>query len=273
MKNVILNADDFGKSPNRNRAVDDCFRQGLISTAGLIVTGKHLQDAVEYINRGGYVGIIHLHFNLSANLLNEDSGDKPLTEAMSKDPFFCTDGKFSPYKGLPNKLKDIFKWREVYLELVAQYKKFIEVTGGKADYKHVDFHLWYNQSWPVSVALNLFTWRYRMKSVRYWGVHQKNKRRCQLFRMISWNPFVKYVPATNIDYYLSKKHLFDKYNTIELYCHPNYKDGVFLDDSPSYLKHDRQPMLIQIQNLKDADSFVLLSWRDFCGTNDKPGKC
>lgn len=60
MKQVILNADDFGKSPNRNRAIDDCFRLGLISSAGLIVTGKHLKDAVEYINKGGYAGKIHL---------------------------------------------------------------------------------------------------------------------------------------------------------------------------------------------------------------------
>ena len=42
----ILNADDFGKSPGRNEAVDAAFRQGLISSAGLIVTGKYVDDAV-----------------------------------------------------------------------------------------------------------------------------------------------------------------------------------------------------------------------------------
>lgn len=262
MKHVILNADDFGKSPNRNRAVDDCFKQGLISSAGLIVTGKHLQDAVEYIKRGGYVGKIHLHFNLSTNLLHEDPDDIPLTEVMRKDSFFCTAGKFTKYKGLPKKISDIVKWRVVYQELVAQYKKFIEVTDGKADYKHVDFHLWYNLTWPVSVALNLFTWKYKIKSVRYIGIHQQKSRRYRLFRLVSWNPFVKYVPATNIDYYLSKKHLFDKYETIELYCHPNYKDGVFLDDSPSYLKHDRQPMMRHMQLLKESGDIELFSWRD-----------
>ena len=153
MIQVILNADDFGKSPNRNRAVDDCFKQGLISSAGLIVTGKHLQDAVGYINRGEYVGKIHLHFNLSTSLLNEDPDDIPLTEIMRKDSFFCTAGKFTKYKGLSKNVSDIVKWKVVYHELVAQYKKFIEVTDGKADYNHVDFHLWYNLTWPVSVAL------------------------------------------------------------------------------------------------------------------------
>lgn len=38
MKRVILNADDFGKSPRRNQAVNDAFKYGFITSAGLIVT-------------------------------------------------------------------------------------------------------------------------------------------------------------------------------------------------------------------------------------------
>ena len=48
MKRVILNADDFGKSPQRNQAIDDAFKQGLINSAGLIVTGQYLQEAIDY---------------------------------------------------------------------------------------------------------------------------------------------------------------------------------------------------------------------------------
>lgn len=266
MMKIILNADDFGKSPGRNRAIDDSFKQGLICSAGLIVTGKHLKEALDYIDTGGYYKKIHLHLNLSANLLQEDSDDTPLTEAMRKDSFFCTNGKFTPYKGLPHKFSDIFKWRIVYREIVAQYKKFIEITKGKADYKHVDFHLWYNLTYPVSVALNLFTIFHNIKTVRYIGVHQINNnnkvyekmfKRC---RILSWNPCVKSIPATNIDYYLSKKELFKNYRIFELFCHPHYKNGVFLDDSPSYLKHDRQPMPQQIQMLKESENIEFLSW-------------
>lgn len=85
---IILNADDFGKSTERNRAVDDCFKQGLISSAGLIVTGKHLPEAVDYIKKGGCAEKVHLHVNISANLLHEDSEDAPLTDSMRHDPFF-----------------------------------------------------------------------------------------------------------------------------------------------------------------------------------------
>ena len=169
MVRIILNADDFGKSPERNRAIDDSFKMGLVRSTSLIVTGKYLQDAVEYINKGDYVGNVHLHLNLSTSPLknSEGSEDEPLTTAVKNDPFFCVDGKFKPYKGLPRKfLSGVFKWKEVYRELVAQYNKFIEVTQGKGNYEHVDFHSWYNLTWPVSIALNVFTRKYHIKSVR-----------------------------------------------------------------------------------------------------------
>lgn len=60
----------------------------MIFSSGLIVTGQFVQNAVNYANNGGYLSYLHLHFNLSANLLNENSEDVPLTETMRKDPFF-----------------------------------------------------------------------------------------------------------------------------------------------------------------------------------------
>ncbi len=53
MKQVFVSADDFGRSLNRNKAIDESFKNGLIKSAGLIVTGQYLQDAVNLINRGG----------------------------------------------------------------------------------------------------------------------------------------------------------------------------------------------------------------------------
>jgi len=73
---------------------------------------------------------------------------------------------------------------------------------------------------------------------------------------------VTFIPATNIDYYLSKRQTLSGLKTIELYCHPNYKEGVFLDDSPSYLNHDRQPMQKQIEDLTRIEDTVFVSWED-----------
>ena len=262
MKRIILNADDFGRSISHNQAVNESFKRGFICSAGLIVTGKYLMDAVALMKSGGYAGNVHLHINLSTSLRGGDPEDRPLTEAMRKDSYFCKDGKFFKYRGLPRGLWGIRKWKMVYHELVAQYNKFIEITEGKADNKHVDFHLWYNLTWPVSVALNLFTFRYNIKSVRYIGLHQMKSRRFELLRLISWNPRVKYIPATNIDFYLNKKEIINKYPIMELYCHPNYKDGILLDDSPSYLHHDRLPLQNHIQKLNEIKDVEFISWED-----------
>lgn len=263
MKRVILNADDFGKSPQRNRAIDDAFKQGLINSAGLIVTGQYLQEAIDYAMRGGYTNHLHVHFNLAANLLHENSNDIPLTETMRSDPFFCQGGKFLKYHGLPTRFSSIRKWKVVYQELVAQFDRFKTITRGEADYRHVDFHLWYNLTWPVSLALNVFTRKFNIASVRYYGLHQKNNRHFFFYRLLGWNPRVEYVPSTNIDFFLSKTQPIAKYPAIELYCHPNYKEGVFLDDSPSYLGHERRPLEEQVDALRSQSGIQFISWEDY----------
>ncbi len=165
MKQVFLSADDFGRSPERNMAIYEAFKKGLIKSAGLIVTGQYLQDAVCQINKGEFVEHVHCHFNVSSNINGEDSMDKPLTDRMAEDKSFCSDGLFNPYKRLPNRPKDVFKWYKVYKELCAQYNKFLQVTEYKGNRYHVDFHLWYNLTWPVSIALIFFTWTHPIKSV------------------------------------------------------------------------------------------------------------
>jgi predicted glycoside hydrolase/deacetylase ChbG (UPF0249 family) len=84
MVRIILNADDFGKSPSRNHAIHDSFTQGLIFSAGLIVKGKHLPEAVELMKKGGYINKTHLHINMSTNLMNEDSEDIPCESSVNE---------------------------------------------------------------------------------------------------------------------------------------------------------------------------------------------
>ena len=263
MTRIILNADDLGKSPRRNQAIVDSFKYGLITSAGMIVTGRYLQDAVNRVFDlcgGGYLKAIHLHFNLSANLLHEGSEDTPISQKIKEDSYWCVDGMFKPYKGLHSQFKDILKWRVCYRELVAQYERFKEVTKGEADYQHVDFHLWYNLNWQVAVALRFFIKKYNIKSVRFIGVHQMKSRKYRLLSKIGGYSASNEIPSTNIDYFLSKSELFQDCDTVELYCHPHYKEGVLLDDSPSYLKHDRQPLKKQLELLKHDGDFEFVSW-------------
>lgn len=261
MKRVYLSADDFGRSKERNRAIDESFKSGLIKSAGLIVTGQYLPDAVKLINEGGYVRHIHCHFNLSGNLKGEDSMDRPITEKMKKDKMFCDNGLFRSYSGLPSNLSSIVKSFVVYKELVAQFNKFVEVTNGEGNLRHIDFHLWYNLTLPVSIALNLFTWTHRIKSVRYIGVNKEHSKR-RFIRLLSWNPFIKSFRSSNIDGFLSKPEWFEKDKTIELYCHPDYMNGnldILMDNSISYFGHKKKTLLEHIDMLKQYD-IEFVSW-------------
>ena len=268
MVRVIVTGDDFGKSPERNRAVVNAFKQGLISSAGLIVTGKYLQDAINQIfttNSGEYINKLHLHFNLATNQLCENSDDKPLTKAIQQDPFFCKDGKLLEInkQGFSNRISDIRKWKVVYRELIAQYEKFKEVTKGQADYEHVDFHLWYNLTWPGAIALNLFTRKYKIKSVRYWAIRPSKKLKNKWFRFLSWNPQVKCFPSCSIFYYIKNRQSLKKEQVVELFCHPNYKEDLFLDDTPSFLNYkERFPMQKNIDGLRKLENIEYISWED-----------
>lgn len=263
MKNVILTADDFGRGYERNRAIIESFQKELITSAGLMVNNTYTSDAIELAKKNKILDRIHLHFNFSTSLVSEVNDNYGLNESFSKDDLFCENGKLRVNHGKFQNISSLFKCRIVYKELKAQYKKFIKETNGEANYSHVDFHLFFNLSWPVALALNAFTWKYKIKTVRYYGIHHRGRRN-KIANILSWNPFVKNIPSTNIDYFLYNSELFKKFETIELYSHPNYKDGILLDDSPSYIsiRHERQPMSSHMAQLKAKISFNTLSWKE-----------
>ena len=53
MKTIVINADDFGRSIERNDAIDYSFKCGLIGSAALMVNTPFSQDAVNKAVRGG----------------------------------------------------------------------------------------------------------------------------------------------------------------------------------------------------------------------------
>lgn len=262
MVKIILNADDFGKSIEQNSAIDDSFKQGLICSAGLIINGRYSQDAINKAVEGGYIDKLHLHVNLSSGRLFVNPDYIPLTDAMKDSPFSGKNGHLMWYKKKSFNFFSINCCKCVYKEIEAQYSRFIEITGGRGNCKHIDFHLWYNLTWPVSVALFFFTRKFKIHSVRYIGFQNRNSFKKRLYRVLSWNPSVISIPSSNIDYYLSKRELFDTCPIVELYCHPCYKNGILLDDSQSYLSHERKPLQEHMQMLKGIDNIEFSSWEE-----------
>ncbi len=60
---LIVNADDFGLTPGINRAVEELFRAGALSSATLMATGPAFDDAVAIAHRNPGLGVgCHLVF-------------------------------------------------------------------------------------------------------------------------------------------------------------------------------------------------------------------
>lgn len=258
MQKAFFAADDYGRTPARNQAIEDCFKNGWIKSAGLMVTGQYMQDALDRINKGGYIKDIHCHLNLTGNVKGENAQDRPVSEEMKKSPSFCSGGLLK-HHNFRKVFFRVFEWKTVYAEIVAQYELFLKVTNGEGNRQHVDFHGYYNLTLPAAIALGAFTRKYKIKSVRYYGVHHTF---LKFVSWLSWNPSVKYYRASNIEYYINKAQRF-KQDRIELYCHPNYVDGLLVDASASYLHRKSSPQTMEAaMALLSEKNIELISWAE-----------
>lgn len=120
---IIFNGDDLGFSRGCNYAMIDCFQNGLLRSASLMVNMPGAEHAVQLMkeNPGLSVGI---HFNLTAG--------RPLTCVPS---LIKTDGTFN--KGILKDSSHVSR-EEMKQEMQAQLDRFIELTGQLPD--HINSH-------------------------------------------------------------------------------------------------------------------------------------
>lgn len=119
---LIVNADDLGYSPHRDRGIFQAFQQGAVTSASLIVNGASCKQAAKQaIDMGLDIG---LHLNLTEG--------KPLTNVPS---LVNTHGMLYYKMGL---WKHQFEVEDVMLETIAQLERFKELTGSYPH--HVDGH-------------------------------------------------------------------------------------------------------------------------------------
>ncbi|HZS11698.1 MAG TPA: ChbG/HpnK family deacetylase [Nitrospirales bacterium] len=113
MKQLIVNADDFGQSPGVNRGVRMACDQGIVTSASLMVRWPGAREAVEDARRRPSISI-GLHVDLGE--------------------WRCEDGE---WRALYQRA-DLDDPAAVEAELAAQLARFRELTG--CDPTHVDSH-------------------------------------------------------------------------------------------------------------------------------------
>ena len=106
--------------------------------------------------------------------------------AIFAESEFCENGKFKG-KAYYNRLYsfDYYKYVNViFQELESQYLSFKELTDGKANYQHVDFHLYMNLCPPVAAAYRRLIKKHRIQSARFFGEHQRYAKESRKRRLV-----------------------------------------------------------------------------------------
>lgn len=130
-KRLIVNADDFGRSKSINEAVVRAHREGILTTASLMVNGEAFDDAVDFAKQNPALGV-GLHLTLVCGTSALGRGEIPgLVDDAScfGSAPIRTGCRYFFNRDLKPQLE---------AEVNAQFRKFHE-TGLTLD--HVDGHL------------------------------------------------------------------------------------------------------------------------------------
>jgi hopanoid biosynthesis associated protein HpnK len=149
LKQLIVNADDFGLTPGVNRGVLRAFQDGIVTSASLLVTGSAFEDAVALAQQnpnldiGLHLALVEERAVLGPDLLPtlvDETGRFPRTSAE----FIC------------RAILGGISWYEVEREIAAQIALF-QKTGLRLS--HLDSHQHLHMFPPVfQIVRRLTTW-------------------------------------------------------------------------------------------------------------------
>lgn len=228
---IIVNADDFGKSEDVNRAICEAFEKKLIHRTTLMANMPYAQEAMELAARKGFLDRVGIHLNLTEG--------HPLTKSMANNREMCDEsGRFTAdfHRNtkkrffLCNKTK-----KDIKEELDAQFSKYKELGGVLF---HVDSHHHVHTDASVLSCLEPLLANYNVKSIRlgrnlYKGGNPlmrlykkwlnrrlgKYEKCCRYFGRVE--DYEEYNPSKG----------FVKENVIEIMVHPMYSENGELIDT------------------------------------------
>jgi chitin disaccharide deacetylase len=154
LRRLVVNADDFGRSPSINRAVIQAHRQGILTTASLMVNGQAAAEAVQLARENPPLGV-GLHLTLVCG--RATLPHKEIPGLVSRDNAFSDDAVRTGMR--------LFFQRslrpQLERELAAQFAKFA-ATGLVLD--HVNGHL--------NLHLHPTVFRMLMDHAADWGIRK-----------------------------------------------------------------------------------------------------
>lgn len=224
---IIVNADDFGMSRSRNKAIALCFKQGLINQTTIMVNMPNFEEAVNCAQEQSFFDKVGLHLNLMEG--------EPLTEEIKQFPFVCTDGLFNGCLQrylrrnlfIPNKLKEAIR-----KESEAQIIKFID---SGFTLKHIDSHFHLHNDYYIYKIIKPLCIKYNIKSMRILRnlMYKGNLKSFMKFlykRILNMDINNNFIHTDYFGAYDDYKQYYTMNNkSVEIMLHPDLIDGKLVD--------------------------------------------
>ena len=125
---LIVNADDFGLTEGVTRGLLDAMERGIVTSTTMMVNTPATLMAANIVRENPHLAV-GLHINVTLGM--------PLTQCAT----LTENGRFIKPSVIGN--DDRYSEDELYLEMCAQYQRFVELTGQKPT--HLDSHLYAHQ--------------------------------------------------------------------------------------------------------------------------------
>lgn len=224
MRNIIINADDFGKDESTNLAIRHCFSNGDITNTTVMVNMPGSLEAVSVAKDFGFYDKVGLHLNLTAGT--------PLTGAIRGCQRFCNgNGDFHAGFHLSTKTRlHISRVESDVLrdEIRAQLERYL--TFGYPQL-HLDSHHHVHTDLSVWNVLEPLLKEYGFKSVRI-GRNLYAEGGCSVFNSLYksyFNGRVKkgFLTTEHFGSYEDLKvqsNLIKENETVELMVHPMFSE-------------------------------------------------
>jgi hypothetical protein len=129
MKNLIINADDFGMSKEVNKGIIQGVRQGIISSVSVMTNMPYFDEAIKFLKKYPKISV-GLHFNITEG--------SPLSLPKEVETLIREDNSFYFWSFLIQKM--LFKQinlNDVQSELKAQY---VTLAKTRIPITHIDSH-------------------------------------------------------------------------------------------------------------------------------------
>lgn len=214
---VIINADDFGISPEVNEAIVRCFNEGIISSTTIMMNMPYAKDAVLLAFEHGFEDSVGLHFNIIEG--------KPLTEKIKKCKRICREGKFN-YRRNTVKKWSSFEKEAIREEFDAQLNALIDLGILPS---HIDSHQHTHTELPIFNIIK--------KSIKIAGVCKIratrnvgiSKLRILVKNLI--NTYFKFCGFKVTKYFndIAQREVNSKLDNIEIMCHPKIIGNDIID--------------------------------------------